>query len=139
MKPSNTIDVLYDGNCAFLCRAIHLLRHMDRQHHIHLTNTAARKFDARIFDKSMNELIAEIHARMPDGTWLKGMDAFRLLSSSVGLGPLVLLTRLPLIRLSVNVGYLLVADFSNCSLAETGVRHLPLHLLRSRQLNRFGT
>ena len=105
MNPYDTIDVLYDGNCAFLSRAVRFLHRRDRRHRIHMTNSAERKFDARIFDKSMNELIAEIHARMPDGTWLKGMDAFRLLSSSVGLGPLALLTRLPLIRQSVNVAY----------------------------------
>ncbi len=109
MNPSNTIDVLYDGNCALLCRAIHLLRRMDRRHGIHVTNIAARKFDAGIFDKSMKELIAEIHARTPDGTWLKGMDAFRLLSSYVGLGPLVFLTQIPVVRMLSNASYRWIA------------------------------
>ena len=109
MKSSITIDLLYDGNCRFVMRTIQFLKRLDRRNRIHLTNTAARKFDAASFDKSQGELTAEIYARLADGTWLKGLDAFRELSSAVGLAPLVLVTRLPLIRPALNVGYGLFA------------------------------
>jgi predicted DCC family thiol-disulfide oxidoreductase YuxK len=105
MKPSNTIDILYDGDCRFLVRTTHFLKRLDRRNRIHLTNIAARKFDARIFDRSQSELTAEIYARLPDGTWLRSLDAFRKLGSAVGLGPVVLLTQLPVIRLLLNLGY----------------------------------
>ena len=109
MKPSNTIDILYDGNCRFLVRTTQLLKRLDRRNRVHLANMAARKFDAGNFDRSECELTAEIYARMPDGTWYRGLDAFRELGSAVGLTPLVLGTRLPLIRSLLNVGYGLFA------------------------------
>ena len=109
MKPSNTIDILYDGNCRFHLRTTQFLKRMDHKNRVHLTNMAARKFDARIFDRAQCELTAGIYARMPDGIWFMGPDAFRELGSAVGLTPLVLVTRLPLIRSLLNVGYGILA------------------------------
>ena len=109
MKSANNIDVLYDGNCPFWVCTTHFVKRFDRRHRIHLTNIAARKFDARIFDKSQCELTGEIHALRSDGTWLKGLDAFRELCSAVGLGPVFLLTRLPVFRQLSNMGYRLFA------------------------------
>lgn len=105
MQPSNTIDILYDGNCRFLVRTTQLLKRMDHRNRVHLANMAARKFDAGIFDRSQRELTGGIYARTPDGTWFRDLDAFRKLGSAVGLRPLVLLTQLPLIRSLLNVGY----------------------------------
>ena len=109
MKPSITIDILYDGNCRFIVRTTQFLKRLDRRNRVHLANIAARKFDAASFDRSQAELTAEIYARRLDGTWLKGLDAFRELGSTVGLRPLVVLTQLPLIRSLLNVGYRLFA------------------------------
>ena len=109
MKPSITIDILYDGNCRFIVRTTQFLKRLDRRNRVHLANIAARKFDAASFDRSQAELTAEIYARRPDGTWLKGLDAFRELGSTVGLRPLVVLTQLPLIRSLLNVGYRIFA------------------------------
>ncbi|MEJ7593861.1 MAG: DUF393 domain-containing protein [Planctomycetaceae bacterium] len=109
MKPLYTIDILYDGNCGFLVGITQFLKRLDRRHRIHLANMAARKFDAGIFDRSQGDLTAEIYARMPDGTWHKGLDAFREFGSAVGLRPLVLVTQLPLFRSLLDVGYRLYA------------------------------
>lgn len=105
MQPANTIDILYDGNCRFLTRSAQFLKRLDHRNRVHLANMAARKFDAGNFDRSQCELTTGIYARMPDGTWLSDLDAFRELASAVGLRPLVLLTQLPLIRPLLNVGY----------------------------------
>jgi len=109
MKPSNIIDILYDGNCRFLARATQFLKRRDHRNRVHLANMAARKFDAGIFDSSQLELTSGIYARLPDGTWFRDLDAFRELGSAVGLRPLVLLTQLPLIRSLLNVGYGILA------------------------------
>ena len=79
MKSSNTIDILYDGNCRFLVRTTQLLKRMDHRNRVHLANMSARKFDAGNFDGSPCDLTAGIYARMPDGTWFRGLDAFRAL------------------------------------------------------------
>ena len=109
MKPSITIDILYDGNCRFIVRTKQFLKRLDRRNRVHLANMAARKFEAANFDRSESELTAEIYARMSDGTWFRGLVAFREFGSAVGLTPLVLGTRLPLIRSVLNLGYGLVA------------------------------
>jgi predicted DCC family thiol-disulfide oxidoreductase YuxK len=126
MKSSNNIDILYDGNCRFLVRTTQFLKRRDHRNRIHLANMAARKFDAGNFDRSQCELTAGIYARMPDGTWFRDLDAFREIGSAVGLRPLVLLTRLPVIRSLLNAGYGFFAKslLSNRRLAsqQTGAR-----------------
>ena len=92
------IHVLYDGDCPFFARTAKLLKRLDRQHRLLFANVAARKFEPLIFNKSKGELATEIHAHLPDGSWLKGLDAFRELYSIVGFGPLVLPTKLPVLR-----------------------------------------
>ena len=82
VKSINTIDVLYDGSCQFWVRITRLVKRLDRGQYIHLTNIADRKFEARIYDKSQSELMADLHVRLSDGTWLKGSDAFRELFSN---------------------------------------------------------
>ena len=99
------ISVLYDGNCPFLIRATRLLKRLDRRHAIHLTNIAARKFDARLVDKSQQELTDEIYAQLSDETWRKGPDAFREICSAIGLEPLVMMTRIPVVRQLSDMGY----------------------------------
>lgn len=111
MAPSNTIDILYDGKSSNLVLIVQFLKRRDRKNRIHLANMAARKFDAGIFDRSHGELTAEIYARMPDGSWLKGLDAFREFGAAAGLKPMVFVTQLPLIRSLLDVIYRVLAKW----------------------------
>ena len=110
VKSINTIDVLYDGSCQFWVRITRLVKRLDRGQYIHLTNIADRKFEARIYDKSQSELMADLHVRLSDGTWLKGSDAFRELFSMSSLRPLVLVSSLPMLRQLSNAGYGLIIN-----------------------------
>lgn len=49
--------------------------------------------------------MAEMHGRLPDGSWVTGVEVFRRLYSAVGFGPVVWLTRLPVVRQLLNLGY----------------------------------
>jgi predicted DCC family thiol-disulfide oxidoreductase YuxK len=53
--------------------------------------------------------MAEIHARLPDGTWITGVEVFRRLYGAVGFRYLIPLTRLPGIACSLDFGYRLFA------------------------------
>ncbi|MCA9015275.1 MAG: DUF393 domain-containing protein, partial [Planctomycetaceae bacterium] len=53
------------------------------------------QFNADAYAKSMNQLMDEIHARLPDGTWITGVEVFRRLYAAIGFGWLVFPTRLP--------------------------------------------
>jgi len=53
--------------------------------------------------------MAQIHGRLADGTWLRGVDVFRRLYAAIGFGPLVFLSRLPLISQVLEWGYAMFA------------------------------
>ena len=53
--------------------------------------------------------MAEIHARLPDGSVIRGVEVFRRLYAAVGFGPLVALTRLPGISQLLDAAYGLFA------------------------------
>ncbi len=92
------VEVFYDGDCPLCRREIRLLRFLDRRGRIRFTNIAAPEFDAADLGIAWDDLMAEIHGRLPDGRWIRGVEVFRRLYSAVGCGPVVWFTRLPLIR-----------------------------------------
>ena len=128
------INVLYDGHYPFLVSATRLLKRLDRRHAIHLTNVSARKFDARLVEKSQQELTGEIHAQLSDGTWQQGPDAVREICSAVGLAPLVMMTRIPVVRQLSNLGYRCLAVAMSSTVRSTR-RTPPAKITRSTTLS----
>lgn len=88
-------EVFYDGECPFCLREIRLLKRMDRHTRILFTNIVETNFDESDTGRSYEQLMAEIHGRLPDGSWVTGVEVFRQLYSLVGFGWLVAATRLP--------------------------------------------
>ncbi|MET0794125.1 MAG: DUF393 domain-containing protein [Polyangiaceae bacterium] len=99
------IEVFYDGACPLCTREIELLRRKDRAQHIRFTDIAAPGFDAEQLGVSWPTLMARIHGRLPDGTWLEGVEVFRRLYAAVGFGPLVAATRLPGVAQLLELSY----------------------------------
>ncbi len=99
------IEVFFDGECPLCLREIKLLRRMDRNDRIRFTDIADPTFRPTEFGKTNQEFMDEIQGRLPDGTWVTGVEVFRRLYAAVGLGPLVWLTRLPGISHGLEVGY----------------------------------
>jgi predicted DCC family thiol-disulfide oxidoreductase YuxK len=89
------IEVFFDGDCPLCRREITMMQRLDRVGRIRFTDIAEPGFDpaARGLDRTQPELMAEIHARTPEGDWVTGVEVFRRLYSAVGFGPLVALTR----------------------------------------------
>jgi predicted DCC family thiol-disulfide oxidoreductase YuxK len=50
-------------------------------------------------------LLAEIHGRLPDGTWVTGVEVFRRLYAAVGCRRLVALSRCPGLRHALDIAY----------------------------------
>lgn len=88
-------EVFYDGECPLCTREVGMLRRLDRRQRIRFTDIAARGFDASAIGLTQSELMARIRGRLPDGTLVEGVEAFRRLYAVAGLGALVALTRLP--------------------------------------------
>ena len=80
-----------------LCdREVKMLRRLDRKQRIRFTNIAAAEFEAGDYGLTQDELMAEIHARLPDGAWIRGVEVFRRIYSALGWGDRGWrLTRLP--------------------------------------------
>ena len=54
--------------------------------------------------------MAEIHARLPDGTWVHGVDVFRFLYTLLGWAPVVWISRLPIVSGMLDCAYRLFAE-----------------------------
>ena len=105
----SAIEVFFDGGCPLCVREIHMLRRWDRQQRIRFTDINAEDFSAEEYGKTYEDLMARIQGRLPDGTWIEGVEVFRRLYSAVGFGPVVWVTRLPGISQLMNLGYTMFA------------------------------
>lgn len=103
------VEVFYDGDCPLCLREINMLRRKDSKRKIRFTNIADPSFHSLNVGKSYDELMQRIHGRLPDGTWIEGVEVFRRLYTAVGFGPLVAVTRLPIISQIMDLGYVLFA------------------------------
>jgi predicted DCC family thiol-disulfide oxidoreductase YuxK len=106
MEQSHSMEMFYDGDCPLCLREMRVLSRMDRAHRIRFTNIAAADFNAASVGKTHSELMAEMHGRRADGSWVTGVEVFRQLYSAVGFGPIVWLTRLPIVKQILNAAYL---------------------------------
>ncbi|MEI8382432.1 MAG: DUF393 domain-containing protein [Planctomycetota bacterium] len=103
------VEVFYDGDCPLCLREINMLRRKDSKGKIQFTNIADAEFHSLNVGKTYDELMLRIHGRLPDGTWIEGVEVFRRLYKAVGFGPLVAVTRLPIISQVMDLGYVLFA------------------------------
>jgi predicted DCC family thiol-disulfide oxidoreductase YuxK len=112
------VEVFYDGDCPLCMREIRLLRRLDaRRGRIRFTDIAAPDFEPEALGIDWGTFMAKIHARLPDGSWLTGVEVFRRLYAAVGLGPLVWLTRAPGVSQLLELAY---AKFAANRLKWTG-------------------
>lgn len=130
MQPNHMIEMFYDGDCPLCMRETRMLGRLDRKKRILFTNIAAPGFDVSSLGKTLDELMAEMHGRLADGTWVTGVEVFRRLYSVVGFGPAVWFTRLPMITQLLDFGYRLFAKNrlrltgrcgEACSIKESGI------------------
>jgi predicted DCC family thiol-disulfide oxidoreductase YuxK len=96
---NSEIRVLYDGGCPLCEREISMLRRLDRgRRRIDFEDIAAPRFDPERYGLDQEQVMARIHAVLPDGSVIEGVDVFRRAYAAVGLGWLVAPTRWPLLR-----------------------------------------
>jgi predicted DCC family thiol-disulfide oxidoreductase YuxK len=99
------VEVFFDGDCPLCRREVAWFRRLDRRQRIRFTDLA---MDVRAVTESgipFDQLMAEIHGRMPDGTWIRGVEVFRRMYSAVGWTWLVAPTRWPGLRQCLDWAY----------------------------------
>lgn len=90
------VEVFFDGACPLCTKEIRFLRRLDqRRRRIRFTDIAAPGFDPASLGIEWSALMARIHARLPDGRFVEGVEVFRRLYGAVGFGALVWLSRAP--------------------------------------------
>jgi predicted DCC family thiol-disulfide oxidoreductase YuxK len=103
------LQAFYDGGCPLCSREIDMLRRWDREQSILFTDINAPDFSADAYGKPQAELMDHMHARMPDGSWVTGVEVFRQLYSIVGFGMPVRFSRLPVVSQGLGVMYAIFA------------------------------
>ena len=116
-QPNFIFEVFYDGECPLCRREINFLKSKDRKGRIRFRDLQNLQLNTPEIPRTYDQLMAEIHGRLPDGTWVTGVEVFRRLYDAIGWTWVVAPTRWPLIRNVLNVGY---RFFAKRRLALTG-------------------
>ncbi len=110
MKDTNQIPVapikmLYDGLCPLCKREVRVIARHDKQGVIEPVDITAPGFDAGQFGLTLTAVHARIHAILPDGSVVTGMEAFRRIYDALGMGWLWRWTGWPILRSIFDVLY----------------------------------
>ena len=89
--------VFYDGACPLCGAEANWLRRKDGAGRLNLIDIAAPSFDARVWPVSLADMNSALHARLPDGRWLKGLAATRHIYRAIGCGWMMAFTGWPLL------------------------------------------
>ncbi len=111
MESQSRFQVFFDGDCPLCNREISWLRKRDRRQRIEFVDIAEADFDAADTGKTFDQLMAEIHGREPNGTWVTGVEVFRRLYDAAGFKRFVAVSRWPLIRHGLGAGYHVFARY----------------------------
>ena len=99
------VEVFFDGECPLCTKEIAFVRRLDRQARVRFTDIAAPDFDAHAIGRTQADLMARIQGRLPDGTFIEGVEVFRRMYAATRLAPLVVLTRIPGISHLLDASY----------------------------------
>lgn len=109
LSSGKLVEVFYDGDCPLCMREIRMLRRRDHAGRIQFTDIAAPDFDAQQYGTTQAALMAKIRGRLPDGSWIEGVEVFRRLWGAVGFRRLVALSRWPVVSHILGAAYHLFA------------------------------
>jgi len=113
MDPCNSdnyvIEAFFDGGCPLCRREMAFLHRRDHRGRIRFTDISAPEFRAADHGMTHEALMAQMHGRLPDGTWLRGVEVFRRMYGAIGCRVPVWLSRLPVIRHLLDWSYAVFA------------------------------
>jgi len=115
IKMTNSTDnphefvLFYDGQCPICQKEVAWLRWKNIKHKLGFQDINQADFDASVYGKTHDELMAEIHGVYADGRLIKGVEVFYAAYAAVGLGWLMAPTRWPLLKPLFNALYSIFA------------------------------
>lgn len=105
LAPAMTIEVFFDGDCPLCQREIAWIMRRNGAEKIRFTDIAAPGFEPHRIGITQAQLMAEIHGRLPDGSWIAGVEVFRRIYGALGHTWLVAISRLPIMRSAIELAY----------------------------------
>lgn len=99
------IKILFDGACPFCKREVAFLQRRNRRGQLAFADIAAPDFDPEAYGATLEQLNSRIHAQLPDGQLITGLEVFRRAYAAVGLGFLLAPTGWPGLRPFCDMGY----------------------------------
>jgi predicted DCC family thiol-disulfide oxidoreductase YuxK len=87
------LELFYDGECPLCTREVAWIRRLDRTNRILLTDIAASGFAASALGVTHADLMARIHARLPSGELISGVEVFNRTYEALGLTKLAAVAR----------------------------------------------
>jgi predicted DCC family thiol-disulfide oxidoreductase YuxK len=99
------VEVFFDGLCPLCRREMAMLRRRDKRGRIRFIDIADADFNPGSVGVTREVLMSRIHARLPDGSIIHGVEVFRRLYAAVGFPRLVVLSRLPGVAQVLDLAY----------------------------------
>lgn len=136
MPATYPLTVLYDAACPVCALEMDHLRARSTAGRLVFVDIAEPGFDPAPYGATLAELNAEIHARRPDGSMLRGIEVLRLAYAAVGLGWVLLPTGWAPLRPAFDAAYRLFARHRLAISGALGPAIVALRERRARQVAR---
>ncbi|QQR88722.1 MAG: DUF393 domain-containing protein [Myxococcales bacterium] len=99
------LQLFFDGECPLCAREVNWAKRRNTHGQVKFTDIAAPDFNAESYGLSQSELMDKIHARLPSGEILVGVEVFRQMYTLLGFPRLVALSRLAGVETALNWSY----------------------------------
>ncbi len=99
------IEVLYDGACPICSREMRMIMRRDRTRRIQCVDITSEQFNPEAFGLDAKSVMDRIHARLPNGEIIVGVEVFRRIYDALGFGWLVRFSRFPGITQLLDIAY----------------------------------
>ncbi|MFM7162371.1 MAG: thiol-disulfide oxidoreductase DCC family protein [Planctomycetaceae bacterium] len=102
-------EIFFDGDCPLCRREMEMWQRYDRGGRVLFTDITGAEFRPESTGLTWEQLMAELHGRLPTGEVTRGVETFRQLLLALDFRWTVGLSRLPGVRQVLDVGYGLFA------------------------------
>lgn len=127
------LKVYYDKSCPLCATEMDALQELDWRGRLELVDCSAAGFDDRVAageGVTREAMMTRLHARDPEGRWLKGLDAFEAVYAAAGLDRAARLWAHPRLRPVLDRIYPWVARYRQ-PLSRLGLHRLVGPLIRA--------
>ncbi|MDA0837227.1 MAG: DUF393 domain-containing protein [Planctomycetota bacterium] len=102
---SDTLRILYDGDCPFCKREAAWLQRLDKKKKLEFKDIARPDFNPSDYGLTHERVQTSIHGILPDGSMIHGVAVFRSAYKAIGLGWLLAPTGWPGLRKVSDAAY----------------------------------